>query len=305
VTGSQAVEARDACRPSGVRAGPPATATGITTAGLVATLLATGACAGATLGSGVGDRILEHPPWEAGRNPVEGMVAHPPIAYQAGASQPAQFDPGRGPHSPMGKLLGEMNAFLDGFEGSRPVGTGRPPAGLPPDVMFGCEVDAAGDCLPWEIGRPGMRLAVARPSSDWVQWAREVMGEADALLLVTVEVGQYLPRQRNLLGAKEVELGRDHRVSLPWLTSLETPVSVLQVTGALINREGRALRIAAEGMLVRRTSLLASSAGLQALITDEEVEQARTARRADLPGRPLVWQVALRNLVEGLLRERP
>ncbi|HZA51832.1 MAG TPA: hypothetical protein VE549_13900 [Myxococcaceae bacterium] len=36
-------------------------------------------------------------------------------------------------------------------------------------------------------------------------------------------------------------------MSLPWLTSLETPVSVLQLTGALIDRSGQAVRIGAEG----------------------------------------------------------
>jgi hypothetical protein len=77
-------------------------------------------------------------------------------------------------------------------------------------------------------------------------------------------------------------------------------VSVLQLTGALVERDGRAIRIGAEGMLARRTSLLASAVGLQALITDKEVDELRTARRDDLAGGPVVWQVALRNLVAGL-----
>jgi hypothetical protein len=78
-------------------------------------------------------------------------------------------------------------------------------------------------------------------------------------------------------------------------------VSVLQLTGALVDRNGRAIRIAAEGILARRTSLPASSVGLQALLTDEEVEQARTVRRDDLPRRPLVWKAALDDLMEALL----
>jgi hypothetical protein len=46
--------------------------------------------------------------------------------------------------------------------------------------------------------------------------------------------------------------------------------------------------------------LLVSSIGGQELISDEDVQQARTARRQDLPGEPLVWQVALRHLVAQL-----
>jgi hypothetical protein len=90
-------------------------------------------------------------------------------------------------------------------------------------------------------------------------------------------------------------------VNLPWLTSLETPVAVLQLTGARVGRDGRAQRIGAEGLLARRTSLPVSALGGQAMIADAEVEQARTARREDLPGQPLVWQVALRELVRGLI----
>ena len=87
---------------------------------------------------------------------------------------------------------------------------------------------------------------------------------------------------------------------LPWLTSLETPVSVLQLTGAVMGRDGLAVRIGAEGMLARRTGLVMSGLGAQALISDDDVQQLRTLRREDLPGRPLVWQVALGQLVADL-----
>jgi hypothetical protein len=119
-------------------------------------------------------------------------------------------------------------------------------------------------------------------------------------LVLTLEVGQYLPRQTGLRGDKEVELGTGHVVRLPWLTSLETPVSVLQLTGALVSSDGRAIRIGAEGILARRTPLVASALGAQRLVSDEDVEQARTLRRDDLPGQPLAWQVALRHLVAQL-----
>jgi hypothetical protein len=72
-----------------------------------------------------------------------------------------------------------------------------------------------------------------------------------------------------------------------------------------VGRDGRAVRIGAEGLVARRTPLLASSAGAQSLLTDEDVAALRTARRADLPGAPLAWQVALRTLVGELAgRER-
>jgi len=74
----------------------------------------------------------------------------------------------------------------------------------------------------------------------------------------------------------------------------------------LVDRDGKALRIGAEGFVARRTRLLVSAVGGQELLGDEDVRAARTARREDLPGAPLAWQVALRRLVSSLTaREAP
>jgi hypothetical protein len=97
-----------------------------------------------------------------------------------------------------------------------------------------------------------------------------------------------------------VELGTSYVAGLPWLTSLETPVSVLQLTGALVDTSGRALRIGAEGILPVRTRLAISALGAQELLRDEHVEAARSLRRADLPEQPLAWQVAIANVVSQL-----
>jgi hypothetical protein len=172
--------------------------------------------------------------------------------------------------------------------------------------MFGCEVDPTDDCDGDEPGFPNderrMRLAVGRPSSDWIAWLGPELDLAGAgrTLLVTLEIAQYYPRQTNLRGDKVVDLGTSHAVSLPWLTSLEQPVQVLQLTGALVGRDGKASRIGAEGLLAKRTGIVLSGFGAQALISDEDVQTLRETRRTDLAGQPLVWQAALRELVAGL-----
>jgi len=128
---------------------------------------------------------------------------------------------------------------------------------------------------------------------------------ADRVLVVSLEIGQMLLRQQGLRGNKELELGTGHTVRLPWLTSLETPVAVLQLTGALVDADGKAIRIGAEAFQAKRTPFLASSAGAQALLVDEDVAEARTRRRDDLPDHPLAWQVALRFLVSQLTGREP
>ena len=283
----------------------------------LAALATLAACSstGATFRSGVGDTFLEHPPYYAGARAAAadtGRAAHLPVAYQRGGAQAPMFDPREGAGTPVAALLADMSAFLDSLGvTARLEGAAPAPAGaVPPDVQFGCAPDAAagGECAERgdsALGRKGqtMRLAVGRPSAEWAAWAGEGMGRAGAerLLVLTLEVGQYLPRQRGLRGDKEVELGTGHVVALPWLTSLETPVSVLQLTGALVGRDGKAVRIGAEGLHARRTRLGVSALGAQELLRDEDVEAVRAARRDDLPGRPLAWQAAMRTLVEGLM----
>lgn len=278
------------------------------------------ATTGATLGSGVGDTFLEHPPYYAGQRaaPDSVRVGHLPVAYQRGASQAPIFDPGLS--SAMQELLAAMTARLDASGATvRLVGGGSVSAvshaatRFPPDVRFGCDTGTGfpdDDCEERDaettaLGRRGqtMKLSVGRPSREWTEWANQVMADQDVdrMLVVTLEVGQYLPRQRGLRGTKEVELGTSHVVKLPWMTSLETPVSVLQLTGSLVRPDGKADRVGAEGLLARRTSMTLSSIDAQELITDEDVEHLLTARREDLPGAPLVWEAGLDALLSGLL----
>jgi hypothetical protein len=266
------------------------------------------ACAGSTLGSGVGDAYLERPPFYAGAAvTTEGRIGHLGIAYQRGATQETMFEPANESGSPIAALLREMSAYLDSLGvGVRVVASSAVP-GRAPDVMFSCETTPQGDCATADEGMLGdreekMRLAVARPSAEWTAWLTSALDAAGAsrALVLTLEIGDYRMTQKSWRGDKAVFLGTNYSVNVPWLTSLETPVNVLQLTGALIDREGKAVRIGAEGLLARRTRLLVSSIGGQELISDEDVQRLRTARREEMPGQPLVWQVALRNLVAQL-----
>jgi hypothetical protein len=276
---------------------------------LAALTLTAGACAttGATLGSGVGDTYHERAPYYAGRPLAAGTeaIAHLPIAYQRGGSHSSILDPAGGAGTAVDALLAEMNAYLEALGATEPIVAERV-AGTPPDVQFGCVAGAAGDCTRdvhlGRDGQPMMRLAVGRPSRGWVSSTQATLDSAGMrhTLVLTLEVGQYWPHQRNWRGDKEVRLGTGYDAPVPWLTALDAPVSVLQLTGALVDREGRAVRIGAEGLLARRTNLLLTSLGVQRLISDEDVEQLRAARRDDLPGSPRVWEVALVQLVAEL-----
>ncbi len=299
---------------------------------LVATsVLTLAACAstGATFRSGVGDAFLAQPPYYAGARTTPAAVAGSqvgvlPVYYQPGAGQAALFDPRWGPGSPIAALLSEMNAYLDSLtttggtkpillvSGERVASVAPMSLGVPPDVRFGCitELDLPGnDCAERgdsALGRAGqrMKLAVGRPSAQWIGFTGEAMDAAGVThtLVLTLEVGQYLMKQKGILGKKSVELGTAHEVDLPWMTSLETPVTVLQLTGALMDRQGQAVRVGAEGILAKRTRLLVSSMRAQELLSDEDVAAVRSRRREDLAGQPLAWREAMRQLVGQLTR---
>ncbi len=288
-----------------------------------ALLLYVTACAstGATYGSGVGDAFPERPPYYAGASVVTVnreivKVAHLPIMFQRGATQAPVFEPESGAGSELSALLAEMNDYLATLKQSVPLAF--PPLGdtmVPPDVQFGCLTEGnlpGNDCAErgdsaLGRGRQAMRLAVGRPSQQWVGYTAAQMKQAGATqaLVITLELSQYLVKQSGWKGSKSVELGTGNVESLPWLTSLETPVVVLQLTGALVDSTGKAIRIGAEGIAAQRTRLLVSAVGGQELFRDEEVRRARTVRREDLAGKPLAWQVALRGLVAELTGVQP
>ena len=275
-------------------------------------LMALAACAttGSTYKSGVGDTMLRQAPFIAGKPvPANRSLLVLPVGFQAGATQPASFDLKQHTGTAMADLLAELNSALESYQvGTTGVITAADVT--PPDVMFGCPRDLPTfDCHKRPESR-GLfsgdpvrhRLSVGRPSASWIRSLQQQLDSAHAThaLMLTVEVGEYYPRQRGLRGDKYVVLGREYEQNLPWLTSLDTPVSVLQLTGVVVDRDGQAVRIAAEGLMAKRTRFLLSAINAQELWKDKDVEALRSAVRSDLPNTPLVWRTALGNLLQDL-----
>lgn len=261
-----------------------------------------------TWAPGPRDRAFEHPPYyvnypadirEAAQRP--NRVGYYAAWYQSGGVP--FLSPKSGADTPVGKLLADMNAYLDSLADSLrlvPLGvakTARP--FIPPDVRFGCERGPDG-CAATNGARV-MRLGMDLPSSQWTGAHYPVLDSAGAgqALLIVLEVGNYWVAQTNLRGSKAVELGSGYVVPVPWLTSLDSPVSVLQLTGALVGRDAKAIRLGAEGIFARRTpfKLSALAPGSELTIRNEDVQEAASLRRDDLAGQPLAWRVALRTLV--------
>ena len=276
-----------------------------------------------TSSSAVRDAFLTVPPHYAGVRSSQALAAASevgivPITFQPGSTRPV-FDPPTGTGSALTALLADMNAFADSLtlpEGAAVVrlldaggGIANAPvsSGAAPDVRFGCNFAgelAAVDCPPVRFGedtqiRPlaATRLSVQTPSPEWLAWSAGVMesNSVPTMLLLTLELGIYRPRINTFLRTKWVDMGTNYVLPLPWLTPIEH-VTVLQLTGARFDSDGRPVRIGVEGLVAGIPRHLENVE----IISDENIRALHTKRRTDLPGEPLVWKEAMRELVKQL-----
>jgi hypothetical protein len=149
---------------------------------------------------------------------------------------------------------------------------------------------------------PPMVLHLRRPSPAWRAAMAELLAREGASHAVVVSVGvsQYPKGRRGVFG-KEVVLGTGHEEPIRFLTAEDKLLEVLQLTGVLVDAEGRVVRAGAEGILARDTPFAAQVLDVSKVLDARTLEQVLTVeRRADLPGNPLKWQVALGNLLAGL-----
>lgn len=281
---------------------------------LVVLLLAGGSACATLNRAGLGPAYFDAPPFHTGRalGGDTTSVAHLPVSFQRGANDPVLWEPDPAKDMGVAQLLAEIDAALDEMAASRRVPASAIPEKGAPDVVFGCERDTPhGDCLARDAGLLGggtkrrFELRVNRPSAAWLAAAREAVGDARTpLLVVTLEIGEYPVRDGGFRTPPAIDLGTRHREELPRTLKTDEPVTVLQLTGALLAPDGTVLRAGAEGIEAKRVNVVLGALGVQGMFSDDDFRRIRQLRRRDLEGEPFAWQVALRELVEGLLERR-
>jgi hypothetical protein len=155
--------------------------------------------------------------------------------------------------------------------------------------------------LPQDVFPP-MVLHLSRPTVAWQQAAAELLARQGASHAVVIWLGvsQY-PKGREGVFGKKVVLGTGHEEPIRFLTAEDKLLEVLQLTGVLVDAQGRVVRAGAEGILARDTPFAAQVFDVSKVLDARTLEQVLTVeRRADLPGNPLKWEVALGNLLAGL-----
>lgn len=281
----------------------------VTLAAVAAATAAATASAATTRGS------FAEAPFYDGKVPAGiTRVVHAPVAFVA---DPTALDPTPARSPALAALVDSLAAALDRDGRTRRLDL--PPSGAP-DIRFGCRrggMTADGEPLaPSEIdpSEPRrMTFEVEGPGKAWRERLRAAGDTLDAVLVVQVRFDDYWVRQEDWKGTKSIQLGTRRAMPIPWLTSLDDPVQVLALTGALVSREGRVLRVGAEGLLAQRTGMTASVAGVQEVLAESDLERLfspegddretsdpETSDDPESSGDP-VWRTALGALVAQLL----
>jgi len=251
------------------------------------------------------ESVRRRPPHYLGKPPAAGAaVARGPVLTGRSFMEPGparalieKLDAARPAfEAALDSLVAPVPAGLDGAafaDGAPAVYAGSPTGFYAPQPMGGDGDDPARDAV---------LIRTGDPSSAWRSRIRAAADSARAshVLIVALELSDYPLRQKNWKGGKAVDLAAGHTLPVPWLTSLDQPVEVVQWTGALYRADGRFVRGGAEAFAALRTPFMESAAGLRRTMSADVLAEALGATRDDLPGAPAAWRVALANLVAEL-----
>lgn len=206
-------------------------------------------------------------------------------------------------------LMDAMNQHLDSLVWSQPLTGSVPEKGLPWVFVGSSEAETAPPATMMMMEDhdeyPPMALYLDKPSKDWKKAFSQLMAEqqADYAILVWIGLSEY-PKADKGMFKKKVILGTNYEREIRFLSAVDKPVEVLQLTGVLLDKEGNVVRAGAEGFLHEDSPFWVQAIDAGTTVDDNAIQKLFTEeRREDLPGQPLTWKVAVENLV-GQLTQR-
>jgi hypothetical protein len=209
-------------------------------------------------------------------------------------------------------LLEEMNGWLDSLAVTQKLEAIKMPIEEAPDIYVGNKnaFDSPVHLNGTDDKNKDERKMVIykrNPSAPWKEQLSQVMANnhVDYVLFITIGFSEYFLRHKHFLGGVIVDMGTGYEISASWFSDLDTPAEVLQVSGAILDKEVKILRTGAKGIVARKTGFFSSQLGLQDMLSKEDLQKIlNDERREDLQGSPLKWKVALQNLVAQLLNQK-
>lgn len=240
---------------------------------------------------------------------LSSRILHAPITLDRQMSEEFFY---KGREKILKPLLQSMNSYIDslGWSQNLNLPDQMPRKGEPYLFVGSSEAETAPPVT--QMMRedhdmyPPMAMYLEKPAKDWEKVYKGIMDEEKGEYSLHIWVGltEY-PKANKGLFKKKVVLGTDYEREIRFLSAVDKPVEVLQVTGILLDNEGRVIRAGAEGFLHEDSPFWVQALNAGTTVDDNAITKLHEEqRRADLPGNPLAWKVALYNLLEQLL-QRP
>lgn len=153
---------------------------------------------------------------------------------------------------------------------------------------------------------PPMVLHVNKSSKQWKKNYTEKMAVANADYMILIRIGfSEYPKADKGLFKKKIVLGTGYEREIRFLSAIDKPVEVLQLTGVILNKKGDIMKAGAEVFLHQDAPFWAQVFDMGKAIDDETLQNViLEEKRDDLPGQPPAWQVAIYHLMQNLT-ERP
>jgi hypothetical protein len=151
---------------------------------------------------------------------------------------------------------------------------------------------------------PPMIVHFVKPKPEWKNEMRVLASSEGARRVVVTQLDfvQYPKADKGFFG-KKVVLGSQHEEKVRFLSAIDKPIEVLQLSGAVLDENGVELCAGAEGIIGSDSPFWVQVLEAGKDIDDDLLEQVlHHERRDDIPGAPLNWQAAADQLMWNLLR---
>ena len=198
------------------------------------------------------DRLMPSRPYiEYDKAPIRGAFVSVPVSLDPVSAEAFNLQ-GRG--DALQPLLLALNKALAEARCCRHLGTMELATEGAPMIYVG---SLAGDLAPADSGierqfyeeYPPMIMHTTRASDAWAAAAARIAHEVDAqyVLVIRLAFAQYPKSDQGYFG-KKVVLGSGYEQDVRVLSAVDKPIEVLQLTGMVVDTEGRILRAGGEGI---------------------------------------------------------
>ena len=235
------------------------------------------------------------PYYHGKRPPVGARIAWTPVMTPA--TKAAFTKRGDAPSGTMQALLDTLNASLAAMLKGAPRVSDERLATLvegAPEIRFGCEQELFGEAVrtgkwyhsagcvePEDKTNLRNSLWIQTGTKDWRKRAAAAMAgdSADYMLMLSLRIGDQYPWSG--WRGKGIRLGTGYDAELPWLSSVDKPVTVVQLVGTIVDREGKPVRSGAEGLFASKPGGITFLLGGQQAVSDTQLAELLAATRRE------------------------